>query len=164
MSLKPKKIITHKSKTGSTKQQHVLYGEPTSGTLADYMLLKEDYKSKDIDHILKDIGWQVRLFYHFNFLLKRMIDCDNNLVCVYCGQEHLVIQPVGMVVPKDIMATVDHFTAKGKGGDHFNEDNMVVSCSDCNGKKADKEYGIETLKYMDEKRLKLFTKLFVINK
>ena len=106
------------------------------------------------------LGWQIRLFYHFNFLLKRQLQCKGNLTCVYCGKQHLIIQPVGMTIPPEIMATVDHFTAKAKGGDHFNEDNMVVACSKCNGNKSDKEWGVETLKYMDKKRLKYFVKRF----
>lgn len=153
-----KVVVIHKSK--STLQQHLIYGEPKSGSLADLILLTQYYRENDMDHIIENMSWQIKLYYHFNFLLKEQLKNNGNLICSYCGKEHLVIQPVGMHVQKNIMATVDHFKAKIKGGLHFDENNMVVSCYSCNSKKGSKDYDVSTLKYMDTERLALFTKLY----
>jgi 5-methylcytosine-specific restriction endonuclease McrA len=153
-------IKTHISKTGGTKIIHSIYGEPKSGTYADYVLLKEYYKAKDVDNMLENMKWQVKLFHHWNFLIRRMNECNGNLTCVYCGQEHLIIQPVGQYIDNKEMATVDHFHPKAKGGEHFDEDNMVVSCSKCNSKKGDNIWSIDTLIYIEPERRKIFVNKF----
>lgn len=155
------KIITsYTSNSGSSKEIHTIYGEPKSGSLADYILLKEYYKNNDVDYILENVGWKIKLFHHWNFLIRRMHQCNGNLICVYCGKQNLIIQAVGRHVPKNIMATVDHFNPKAKGGEHYDEDNMVVSCSKCNGKKSDKIWSVDTLKYMDDKRKQIFIRKY----
>ena len=152
------RITTYKSNKGSSRVVHHIHGEPTSGSYADYILLIEDYKTRDLEYIVENMGWQIKLFYHFNFLLKRQHECEGNLTCVFCGEEHLKIQPVGYFIPKKEMATVDHFKAQSKGGDKLNEWNMVVACSKCNGNKGSKDYPIESIKFMDEERFIQFKK------
>jgi 5-methylcytosine-specific restriction endonuclease McrA len=152
-------ITIHKSK--STKQRHIIYGEPKSGTMADYLLLIEYYKERDIDHVMESVGWKLKLFHHFNFLITEMNDNKGNLVCAYCGKQHLLIQPVGKFVNKQIMATVDHFTPISKGGDELDHDNLVVACSKCNGTKSNKVWKLETLKYISDKKREKIHKFLV---
>lgn len=155
-----REIIQYKSNTGSTKEIHTIYDTPTSGSFADYILLKDELKKQDVDFLLENMEWQIRLFYHFNFLIKTLNNSNGNLICVYCGKQHLKIQAVGTTIPQEQMATVDHFNPKSKGGAHFDEDNMVVACFKCNNKKKDKIVSVDTLKYLDEERKQKFIQTY----
>lgn len=54
-------IIKHSNK------KDIIYGEPTSGTYADYILLKEDYKKLD-----KTLDYKYVCKIHNEFLKKRI--------------------------------------------------------------------------------------------
>lgn len=146
------KIIEHKSKTGSTVIMHSIINTPTSGTYADYILLKNYYAERDVDNVLDKVGWKIKLFHHWNFLLKETL-IHNGLICVYCGKSNLVIAPANFkILDKSNMATVDHFHPISKEGDALDEDNMVVSCYKCNNKKDNNLWSIDTLKFITTKK------------
>ncbi len=41
-------------------------------------------------------------------------------------------------IPKDLIATVDHVIPLSKGGEKFNESNLVICCPECNTSKSNK--------------------------
>ena len=147
-------IIKSKSKCFTVLD--TIYGEPTPGTLADYIQLKDYYKTREDSHTEND--WKITLFHHFNFLLKEKIK-NYGLKCVYCGKDKLLIQPVGFYLPKDRVATVDHFYPKFAYKDRLDEDNMLVCCQSCNNKKSDKIYSFDKLLYISKKKLDIIKKL-----
>lgn len=58
-----------------------------------------------------------------------------SLVCVYCGQKDLEMDTEGH--PPSKQATIDHVFPLSKGGEKYDEKNLVVSCRVCNEKKGD---------------------------
>lgn len=57
------------------------------------------------------------------------------LECHYCGLGPLVIESDNR---HPCCATLDHVIPRAKGGAEFDLNNLVVACSPCNGRKADK--------------------------
>jgi len=155
------KIITI-SKSKERIVSHVIIGEPTSGTYADSILLRRYYKNKERAYDVEHNGWKITLFHHFNFLLKQSVENNNNLVCAFCGEEHLIIYPSGVKQgPKTTVATVDHFYPREYYDDRLDEGNMVVCCLKCNNIKGDKIYGLETLKYVAQEKIERIKELFL---
>jgi 5-methylcytosine-specific restriction endonuclease McrA len=75
---------------------------------------------------------------------------DKDLICHYCGKllvsdaperfgpprHHLFCRKQGF--PLELIATVDHVIPVSKGGEEYDEGNLVVCCHRCNNKKANK--------------------------
>lgn len=136
------KRFEYKSAIGKVKMIDVVYGNPTPGTYGDYFLLKDYYrKHEDINE------WRTRVLFSIKYLRTELYR-TGNLICAYCGKEHLQIEtPTGITVPKNIKATIDHFIPISQYGDILDKNNIVVSCAKCNSKKESKIYPLETLKY-----------------
>ena len=112
---------------------------------AEYLLMKEEFKEKQEEN---------PRFKQLNFntlFLKTMKEIRGKLICVFCGKDNLVIYDRrDRKKNYSIMATADHFFPKSKGGEAYDFKNMVVACNECNCKKADKIYPVETLKFLKE--------------
>jgi 5-methylcytosine-specific restriction endonuclease McrA len=79
-------------------------------------------------------NWKVQVAFNTRFLRKQETILGS-LTCVYCGKGNLVIDSLNKIT----LATADHVIPKSKGGHPFDERNLVVACSKCNGAKGDKE-------------------------
>jgi len=75
--------------------------------------------------------------------LERKIEKQGDLVCEFCGKEHLEI---GQILPSKLrlnnknknLATIDHLLAKSKYPLlEYKEYNFAVSCKVCNRNKGD---------------------------
>lgn len=140
-------IKIHSSQTGRTKIQHTIHSLPTSGTYADYLLLKENYKVLDPDRAFTNREWYKRVRFSTKFLAKHLA-LFGSLQCVYCGLDGLIIFPYNYPHKNwKMMASADHFHPISKEGSRF-ESNMVVSCHLCNQKKKNKVLPRSFLKYL----------------
>ena len=142
------KIIT--KLTTHVKVQHVVFGHPTSGTYADYVLLKNFYIEKDpIPNNVKKAEKFKQMLFNTNFLLF-MVKKYGELHCEYCGKENLILYhwKNDKIKCYDNMATVDHFLPKSiypKLAKDYN--NLKVCCHICNRKKKDFIWDESTLKF-----------------
>lgn len=155
------KQFKHFSNIGKLKMIDVIYGNPTSGTYGDYLLLKEYYRLHD-----NEDDWRTKVLFSIKYLRKQK-QISGDLMCAYCGKEHLKIHtPSSIQIPKSIKATIDHFIPISLGGGVLDENNIVVSCEKCNKKKQSKIYSIDKLKYASDKdinKIKNYIQKFKLN-
>jgi hypothetical protein len=133
-------IITKKSGSGSTSQNHCIFTaeNPQPHPLAAGLLLKNDLMYQDEDFIEDSL--QAWLDFR-DVYLKRILAKEGDLVCAYCSKPHLEI---GGKEPKDLainntnpnLATIDHILAKANGGAKYDESNLCVACKKCNTSKG----------------------------
>ena len=143
-------VTDYISTSGKSKHRHKIYGTPKPGGYADYVLMKKEFRGQDPDWIMKDAGKFKQLEFNTLFLQKMQKE-RGALICVYCGQDNLVIYHwTNKGKNTKDMATADHFYPKGQGGPAFDEDNLVVSCFKCNSKKKDKQIDLGSLKHLHE--------------
>lgn len=147
-------ILSKKSGSGSTVQQHIIFSADTPHiqSLAAGLLLRNELMLQDVNYLNSDfLSWlEFREQY-----LKKQLELHGALICAYCGKPHLEI---GGRTPKDLflnnknpnLATIDHITALANGGEKYNEKNLCVSCKKCNRKKGTKS--VE--KFMKNKNVK----------
>jgi 5-methylcytosine-specific restriction endonuclease McrA len=145
-----KKIVTRI--TTHVKVQHVIVGTHTSGSYADYLLLKETYKEKDpVPKKPKKVGRFKQMLFNTKFL-QFMIKEHTDLHCEYCGKENLKLYhwKYDTVTASSYsnMATVDHFLPKSLYPELAKDyDNLKVCCHKCNQKKKDDIWDESTLKF-----------------
>lgn len=140
-----KTITYYKSASGSTKFNHVIYNENVSIKSQSSLILLNNYlRERDEDYIRSLWELQEYLNRRFIYLLK-IKKSKGDLVCHYCGKNHLEIGFRSVVLsnqnnknPK--LATIDHVIPVSKGIDILDETNWVVSCKKCNNKKGSKDY------------------------
>jgi 5-methylcytosine-specific restriction endonuclease McrA len=132
---------------------HGIYPEhPHEKSYAALVLLNRNLEKAEIDSHIIDLDlnieagnvgkWEIQVAFNTRFLRKQQ-ELHGALTCVYCGKTNLVIDsPI-----KNILATADHVIPKSKGGHPFDERNLVVACSPCNGRKGDKEGYLKNGKY-----------------
>ena len=113
---------------------------PHTKSRAAYEILKEKLTFNDVDY--HDIHeW---LEFREIYLLKQKALNGGILKCHYCPKEGLDIG--GRSTPQELaknnknknLATIDHVIPLSKGGERYNEKNLVVSCKKCNQKKDNK--------------------------
>lgn len=143
-----KKIVT--KLTTHVKVQHVIIGTPTSGSYADYLLLKDGYR--DIDPVpksTKKAGKFKQMLFNTKFL-QHMIKEHGELHCEYCGKKDLVLYHWKYDTVKDYndMATADHFLPRATYPELAKDyNNLKVCCHKCNQKKKDDIWDESTLKF-----------------
>ena len=110
-------------------KRHKIYVEdPDIASLASLVLLSNFYKSAELKQWLE----------FRDELLNERTYPESGLVCVYCGEEHLLKDPPeGCRRYPHNLATVDHFIPVSKGGERYNKGNCVIACYSCNQKKKD---------------------------
>lgn len=145
-------IAKTKKKKVIFREQHLIYEEGNHNSLGAYILLKNHYRSlQDQFYVHKYHSnklWYKQVIFNKTFLEKKLKE-KGFLQCAYCGRKDLIVYEMfDENKNKSNMATADHFLPKDKGGDAFNETNLVVACSNCNAKKANKIYALDTLKYV----------------
>ena len=113
--------------------------DPHVKSLASAILLKMHYLFLDDT---RD-NYNVWLKFREHYLISQKLT-KGDLVCHYCGKVHLEI---GGRRPEDNgpnnknpnLATIDHVVPLSKGGNKYDESNLVVACKKCNKKKAAKD-------------------------
>ena len=81
-------------------------------------------------------------------IFKKILKEEHELKCEYCGKEDLIIYEWCQKFDFNNVATIDHFYPKSKYENlKRNEDNLVVSCHDCNTKKKDMLWDLDKLKF-----------------
>lgn len=107
--------------------KHVIYnvGNVHVRSYANLVLLQRVYAQLEQRRWLKE---------RKKFLLAQLKQ-HGKLTCHYCGKDDLKLKSV----KRHEQATVDHFVPKSKGGNAWSHDNFVVSCNNCNQKKASKD-------------------------
>ena len=119
----------------ATNLINILVKDPHPNSLAGYIKLKQRYCRQDKERKTKKYQWKRWLSFRAD-LLRKIKRKEGALTCVYCGTKDLVINP-SKGTPKKKQATLDHVIPLAKGGDRFNKDNLVVSCSVCNTEKGE---------------------------
>ena len=140
-----KKIVT--KLTNHVKVQHVILSTPTSGSYADYQLLKESYKGENPTP--KKASKFKQMLFNTKFL-QFMIKEYGELHCEYCGKKDLVLYhwKYDKVKNNDDMATVDHFLPRATYPELAKDyDNLKVCCHKCNQEKKDDIWDKSTLKF-----------------
>jgi 5-methylcytosine-specific restriction endonuclease McrA len=143
-----RKIITYI--TNHVKVQHIILGEPRSGSYADYLLLKDGYENKGPDlKGTKKASKFKQMLYNTKFL-QFMIKEYGELHCEYCGKKDLLLYhwKYDKVKNNDDMATVDHFLPRATYPELAKDyDNLKVCCHKCNQEKKDDIWDESTLKF-----------------
>lgn len=137
-------ILFNVSRTGATKQNHIIIDENVNiKSLAALVLLNEDLKYQDEDYIEKTSELQNYLNKRYYYLST--ILCNNgDLVCKYCGKHHLevghrLLRYSILDSKNDKLATIDHIVPKSAHLiDPMDENNWCVSCKNCNKEKGSK--------------------------
>jgi len=125
-----------KSINGNTKTVHSIYFlVDNPKTLAAKILLRDYYISLD-ETIKTSFAFRMRKVAFSRAYLTKVLCEKGDLKCSYCSKTNLLIELEGMDVPKNRKATIDHIIPISKGGEVFSEENVTVSCYDCNNKKG----------------------------
>ena len=143
-------IEIHRSKTGATIQQHIVFvdQDPHPNSLASLVLLNYDFRIQDVDFLKQEDDLAFWLEFREIYLLEQL-NLHGDLVCTYCGKKHLEIggkTNVDLILnnKNPRLATIDHIVALANGGEKYNKKNLCVACKRCNGKKGTKH--VETFK------------------
>lgn len=88
-------------------------------------------------------SWQKLNTAKFRNLKKRfqqlMLNTDDGLTCVYCGQTDLIIKyHEDPEIPQHRRFTVDHLIPVSRGGSMTDINNFIVACEKCNLEKGNK--------------------------
>lgn len=119
------------SKRKQETYANVLTKNPHIQSRAALILLTNKYRSMLKKYPPK---WRIWLSFRNRFLKKQLK--KGLLECYYCGLKPLYKN--SKITPDELKATIDHFHPRSKGGNEFDESNLVVSCLRCNQKKGDK--------------------------
>ncbi len=114
---------------------------PHVQSMAAGLMLERNLLCKMIP--LRKASNKVRLRTYLTFrnkYLRRQRRKHGSLICVYCKAPYLDPNVHNPHKHNRGKATIDHIMPLSKGGAEFDEKNLAVSCSKCNGKKADKIY------------------------
>ena len=136
-------ILSKKSRSGTTVQQHIILvvkDTPHRQSMAAGLLLKNELTLQDVDYLEDDV--HMWLEFRERYLMKQL-QLNGDLTCTYCEKPHLEI---GGRTPQDLilnnrnpnLATVDHIVALANGGERYDEENLCVSCKECNKNKGTK--------------------------
>lgn len=142
-----KKIVT--KLTNHVIVQHVIIGTPTSGSYADYLLLKETYQENYSTIGNKINGNFKQMLFNTKFL-QDMVVKYGELHCEYCGKKDLILYhwKYDKIKNHHDMATVDHFLPRAVYPELAKEyDNLKVCCHKCNQKKKDDIWDKSTLNF-----------------
>lgn len=116
---------------------HKIIGPASPGSMASYLQLKEEYQKLDPQCRTWRMGKRVWLNFRNKILKQKQKEAKGNLICAYCGSDHLVLNFHKRGLPNNKKATLDHIIPKSKGGSEYSLSNLAVSCHKCNSKKKD---------------------------
>ena len=130
-----KTITYHKSASGSTKFNHVIYNDDNVSLKSQSaLILLNDYLREHDEDFLKTVfELQEYLNKRFLFLLRKK-KVDGDLVCHYCNKPHLEVGfrqlNLAYLNNKNTkLATIDHVIPISSNLiDKLDETNWVVSC------------------------------------
>jgi 5-methylcytosine-specific restriction endonuclease McrA len=153
-SIEKEVIVIKRNK--KEKVTRTIYGIPTSGTLGDFWLLKDEYRRLDPTWIDKKPEQWRSLTFHDQFM-NYMLRHFGELHCEYCGKPNLRIFKWFEKQDLKIMSTVDHFLPKKEYPNLVEEPkNLFICCNKCNQDKKTKIISEEEIKhrYDDSIRIK----------
>lgn len=142
-----KTITYHKSGSGNTKVNHVIFNENSVSikSQASLILLNDYLREMDEDYLIRTSELQEYLDKRFLFLIKTKRK-EGDLACHYCKKPNLEIgyrnANLSQLNNKNKkLATIDHVIPVSSGLIKIlDESNWVVSCKRCNTKKGSKNY------------------------
>lgn len=114
----------------SRKKYHkhkILITNPVINSYAAKILLKEKY------YEICDSPKNTWLKFRLELLTRWEIE-RGGLSCFYCGKGPLLKDRDNS---DPMVATLDHKTPRARGGEEYNENNLVVCCYKCNQEKKD---------------------------
>jgi hypothetical protein len=131
-NIKLKQLFYNENKSLHLIDEHNVYNKQS---LASYIQLKRFYYN------ICNIGsmpLSVRIYLNFRnkFLKRKEKENKGNLVCFYCGKEHLDTN-TNNPNKKRAKATIDHYIPQSQNGGKFDENNIKVCCMSCNNYKKD---------------------------
>ena len=123
----------------SQSERHSLrVKEPHIQSFAAALMLKRHYQFK-VCPLGKHSKTRLRVWLTFrNKYLRRQKRITGSLICAYCKTPYLDPNFHNPCENGRRKATVDHIYPLSKGGVEFDEKNLAVACSRCNGRKGDK--------------------------
>lgn len=104
-------------------------------TYASSVLLKNYYWERDAENMDTLANVYKRIEFSRRYLLNVQKEFGT-ITCTYCPKTNLQIELMGMKVPHNQLATVDHIIAISKGGSVFDVKNVVPCCGKCNRAKG----------------------------
>lgn len=126
------------SKTGSTRWITSIYFEPNANTHAASVLLRNDLKLQDADFLDSFEGRMKRIEFSRDTLTRWQKQLGS-LFCVYCNKPDLQIEYDGMLVKREVIATLEHLDPISKGGSPFDLEHIVCACGRCNHNRSNKD-------------------------
>lgn len=139
-------ITYHKSTSGSTKLNHIIYDidNVSVKSLASLVLLNNSLREMDVDYLNLQFELQEYLNRRYKFLIDEKRKNDD-LICHYCNRTDLEIgyryaKYAYLNNSNKKLATIDHIIPRSSGFNPLDESNWVVSCKKCNTKKGSMSY------------------------
>lgn len=142
------KVITkYKSNSGQTILKHIIFNDDivSPKSYASLLLLNEALRELDVDYIKSKWDLEEYLSKRHSYL-ERTKKEKGDLVCHYCGKEHLDIgyrdaNFAYLNNKNKNLATIDHIIPVSSCLiNPLDEDNWVVACKRCNSKKGNMSY------------------------
>ena len=129
-------------------QTHKIIGRVTPGSLADYVMLVRNMKTRTDDYILHRFKNGKQLLFNTKFIARKVND-HGELHCELCGKQKLKLYYWWQQSSEKRMATADHFFPKSLDKDKLSFDlrNMIVACYSCNHNKGHEIYDISSVKF-----------------
>lgn len=133
------------------KELHYIHGNPSTNTLAQYLLMKRDYEDQcDVPSWVNTEKHRKRwdqMVFNTKFM-QATLKQFGELHCEFCGKPHLVIYSWNDTRPRVNVATVDHFVPISKDESlATDEENLLVACEECNNRKASKAWPVSSIKF-----------------
>ena len=141
------KIINqYKSQSGQTLFNHIIMNDGDVCIKSyDALILLNDYlRELDVDYMKSK--WELQEYLNRRHLyLKKIKKQTGDLVCHYCGKNHLEIghrdANLAYLNNKNkMLATIDHVIPVSSGINVLDENNWVVACKKCNSRKGSMNY------------------------
>lgn len=121
----------------SINKHNIIAKNPEPNSLAGYILLKQTYSIRDSSRQGSKIHYRVWLTFRNKYIRRIRKQNKGKLPCAYCDKTSLNPNHGSAHARMSGKATIDHILPLSKGGKKFDESNLIVACSACNGAKAD---------------------------
>lgn len=111
---------------------------PSIQSMGSLINLKIFYQQIDDTYKQNELHFKVWLRFRNKWLKKQKKLNKGILTCFFCSASNLNSNfNSPYAISSKQKATIDHLVPVSKGGKKFDEKNLVVACSCCNGKKSD---------------------------
>lgn len=125
------------NKHPGAKFGQVLYEDPSDQSQAALALMSVEFWKND-PTIYRAKEWEA---FRIKFF-EKIIESEGSVTCHYCTKKNLIVDGNDPRVSgwrgRKMLATIDHITPLSKGGEVYDESNLVPACYPCNVKKGNK--------------------------